>query len=137
MALRDWICNSLPVATATFATLATPGIEEEWPVAKIARIAVARGAKNNKSAPEKVPPQHWPTPAGEPEPCRDCVHLEIIEGVGAGCLQALPESSPWCEEWRRIPTELTACKQKQPIVIATGYGCGKCGANDYRQVADV
>lgn len=71
-----------------------------------------------------------------PEPCRECARLEIIEGVGAGCVKTLPASSPWQEEWRRTPTDLTVCKQKQTIVMATGHDCGKCGANDYQQTAD-
>ncbi|MCJ7601807.1 MAG: hypothetical protein MUO63_09950 [Desulfobulbaceae bacterium] len=136
MALRDWICNSVPVATATVATSATPNTKEARPVAKIARIAVAREAISKKIEKEKVPLQDWPTLTEAPEPCRDCTRLEFIEGVGAGCVKTLPESSPWNEEWRRTPKDLTACKQKQTIVMVTGHDCGKCGANDYQQTAD-
>jgi hypothetical protein len=45
-----------------------------------------------------------------PEICQDCTRLEIIADVGVGCVRVLPESSPWREEWRRIPTDLRACK---------------------------
>jgi len=39
--------------------------------------------------------------------CRgDCPALEILPGVGPGCVRAL-EDGPWREEWRRLDTMAT------------------------------
>ena len=51
-----------------------------------------------------------------PAICRSCDRLELVDVAGvtlAGCVNTLPESSPWREEWRRIPSGLTACRRKQ------------------------
>lgn len=46
-----------------------------------------------------------------PEWCRaDCKRLEIIEGVGPGCVRAL-DAGPWREEWRRLDTMATCPKR--------------------------
>lgn len=46
-----------------------------------------------------------PTPAPLlPSWCRaDCPSLEIIKGVGPGCVRALA-NGPWREEWRKLGT---------------------------------
>lgn len=46
-----------------------------------------------------------------PEWCRaDCRQMEIIEGVGTGCVLAL-DDGPWREEWRRLDTLATCPKR--------------------------
>lgn len=41
-----------------------------------------------------------------PELCQGCGWMEIIPGLGPGCVLPGPERSPWAEHWRRLPREL-------------------------------
>lgn len=46
-----------------------------------------------------------------PEWCKaDCRQMEIIEGVGSGCVLPL-DDGPWREEWRRLDTLATCPKR--------------------------
>jgi hypothetical protein len=53
MALRDWLCASKPIATATFATSATSATSatnesrEQENVAKVATVAIAKPLTQN------------------------------------------------------------------------------------------
>jgi hypothetical protein len=50
MALRDWLCASKPIATATFATSATSATNEspeQENVAKVATVAIAKPLTQN------------------------------------------------------------------------------------------
>lgn len=40
----------------------------------------------------------------------DCQALEVIEGVGPGCVKTLPDG-PWSSEWRRMDS-ISACPKK-------------------------
>jgi len=43
--------------------------------------------------------------------CRpDCSSLEVISGVGPGCVREM-ENGPWLEEWRRLDT-MTTCPKR-------------------------
>lgn len=117
MALRDRILNFQQVATATLATTATPYTSEAQTVATVATVSVAREGKTET-----------------PISCEGCPALELLDVAGvmvAGCVKTLPPSSPWAEEWRRIPEGLTACPDKPRQ--ANGHGCGFCGANIYTE----
>ncbi len=76
-----------------------------------------------------------------PSCCHGCDALEIIPGVGAGCVQPLP-GGPWREEWRRLPADLKRCWERQEAapdrrtVRAKGTGCGRCGNATYTAVED-
>ena len=49
MALRDWICNSGAVATAKAAIPAIPNIKKKRPVARIAKIAIAKESESESA----------------------------------------------------------------------------------------
>lgn len=69
-----------------------------------------------------------------PISCEGCPALELLDVAGvmvAGCVKTLPPSSPWAEEWLRIPEGLTACPDKPRQ--SNGHGCGFCGANIYTE----
>ncbi len=74
-------------------------------------------------------------PAPVPPCCHGCNALEIIPGVGAGCVRPLP-GGPWREEWRRLPADLKRCGERQEAapdrrtVRAKGTGCGRWRQRD-------
>lgn len=80
-----------------------------------------------------VPDQH--EPASVPPCCHGCNALEIIPGVGAGCVRPLP-GGPWREGWRRLPADLKRCGERQEAapdrrtVRAKGTGCGRWRQRD-------
>jgi len=117
MALRDRILNFQQVATATLATTATPNAMARRTVATVATVAVAGEKKIENQA------------AALPSWCRgDCSCLEVIEGLGPGCVRRLT-AGPWREEWQRL-NSFKACPGRGEI-RATSYPCGKCGGHDY------
>jgi hypothetical protein len=106
MALRDRVLNFQQVATATLATTATPpNTTEARTVANVATVSVVREKKSDTQI-----------------SCEGCHSLELLDIAGvmvAGCVKTLAPSSPWAEEWRRIPEGLTDCKTfrpKEPII---------------------
>lgn len=54
-----------------------------------------------------------------PELCQECGRMEIIPGIGPGCVLPGPETSPWAEHWRRLPRELLRpqCRCRITLII--------------------
>lgn len=119
MALRDWITNYLPVATATVATLATLGAKEQRNVAEVATVAVANVEKKGiyplqlEQQLGEIIPENAAVIGVQPNTpaiCMNCERLEIVAIMGKhvpGCLYTTPGEYP--DGWRRLPGSLKKC----------------------------